>query len=612
MNKDAITAETNRATAEETRIDNKLDAEITRSTTKDIQIETKLNAEITRATSEETRIDDKLDAEITRSTAKDIQLEIDINVETVRAIAAETRIDDKLDAEITRSTAKDTNQDTRLTAIEAKNVAQDTAISNEVTRATAEENSIKEKNTNQDIRLAQLESVVDPEGHQDFQNEFTVTLGSLGSGRVGYRSSSNTGSISHNTFYYGNNLHTLQEFSISSGGVIRIVTDSFLTEADGTTELRVLKIYIDGEKRYEGNVNFSNQSILFTTSDLIIANLTNDNLRSIFRNVFFDIQDAESAFTEEQLVALSQNSATLTLPTRVATAKIKLGSVYDVSEDFANRLAPSGGTSGQVLRKKSGTDYDLEWGTVSGGDGSNYYSALPSNINNATGTQGQTLYYRGKNSDGDSVWLRVKNDVSGTVGSFTGGVEQTRITFKQDGLEVEARTRGVTAGNGSFTAWGSWVEQTTEVDTTALETRITANTTKNTAQDIAINANKAQAEANREEISILNSPKRSQFFDSVTVDATVDSSDDFFWSGARGVNASINEPFDFTAFSNDVANYSSSISNASISLSAVCNCKISGRNICITSCVCYAISLKQHQRCSVISLRYRCVFCNSI
>ena len=238
VNKDAITAETNRATAEETRIDNKLDAEITRSTTKDIQIETKLNAEITRATSEETRIDDKLDAEITRSTAKDIQLEIDINVETVRAIAAETRIDDKLDAEITRS--------------------------------TAEENSIKEKNTNQDIRLAQLESVVDPEGHQDFQNEFTVTLGSLGSGRVGYRGEGNRGSISHDTFYYGNNLHTLDEFSISSGGVIRIVTDSFLTEADGTTELRVLKISIDGT---EYNLNQQSSRDRYQGGSITVPNV---------------------------------------------------------------------------------------------------------------------------------------------------------------------------------------------------------------------------------------------------------------------------------------------------------------------------------------------------
>lgn len=35
---------------------------------------------------------------------------------------------------------------------------------------------------------------------------------------------------------------------------------------------------------------------------------------------------------------------------------------------FKARLLPSGGSSGQVLAKASGTDYDVEWITLTNGD----------------------------------------------------------------------------------------------------------------------------------------------------------------------------------------------------------------------------------------------------
>lgn len=56
---------------------------------------------------------------------------------------------------------------------------------------------------------------------------------------------------------------------------------------------------------------------------------------------------------------------------------------------------PSGGTTGQVLKKASGTDYDTEWGSAG--------SSLPSG-----GTQGQVLT-KNSSTDGDASWVNAES-----------------------------------------------------------------------------------------------------------------------------------------------------------------------------------------------------------
>ena len=54
----------------------------------------------------------------------------------------------------------------------------------------------------------------------------------------------------------------------------------------------------------------------------------------------------------------------------LATFKEKLDAIFDTkANSSAVHNVPSGGTSGQVLKKVSGTDYDVAWGNESGGGG---------------------------------------------------------------------------------------------------------------------------------------------------------------------------------------------------------------------------------------------------
>nr|DAG84179.1 MAG TPA: Baseplate wedge protein [Caudoviricetes sp.] len=102
-----------------------------------------------------------------------------------------------------------------------------------------------------------------------------------------------------------------------------------------------------------------------------------------------------------------------------------------------NKLIPVGGLAGQALVKKSGSDYDVEWATISGGSGgTTNYNALSNrpSINDVIlegsmtaadlgiysvptgGTTGQALV-KNSNDDHDYVWK--------TIGSSGGDVDLT-------------------------------------------------------------------------------------------------------------------------------------------------------------------------------------------
>lgn len=72
-----------------------------------------------------------------------------------------------------------------------------------------------------------------------------------------------------------------------------------------------------------------------------------------------DLPEAETVFGTDTLV-LSQNGTTKS----VAASLLKL-----IFGGEAENGIPAGGTAGQVLVKKSGTDYDAEWQTSTGGNG---------------------------------------------------------------------------------------------------------------------------------------------------------------------------------------------------------------------------------------------------
>lgn len=135
-----------------------------------------------------------------------------------------------------------------------------------------------------------------------------------------------------------------------------------------------------------------------------------------------------------------------------------------------NKLVPVGGLAGQALVKKSGSDYDVEWATVSGGSGgTTNYNALSNrpSINDVTlegdmtaadlgiysvptgGTTGQILKKTSSAADG-YAWA----DESG--GSGTGGVSSS-------GGEWKSLT--INCGDGAV----QWTEDIDEADEITIE-----------------------------------------------------------------------------------------------------------------------------------------------
>lgn len=141
-----INKETERATAEEQRIEGKVDAETERATEaervlqenidretqratgEEQRIEGRLNEEIQRATGEEQRIEGKLDAEIQRSTAEDERIDAKLDTEIQRAKDAEKVLTDNLDAEIHRAQDEEAKLHGEIETERGERKAEDLAI----------------------------------------------------------------------------------------------------------------------------------------------------------------------------------------------------------------------------------------------------------------------------------------------------------------------------------------------------------------------------------------------------------------------------------------------------------------------------------------------------
>jgi len=110
----AIKVETDRAEAEEQRIEEKLDEEIARAKAEEERIDDKLDEEIARAKAEEERIDDKLDEEIVRATRTEQGLNHRIDLvndeldsEESRALATEQELRNLINGESSEREAAD-------------------------------------------------------------------------------------------------------------------------------------------------------------------------------------------------------------------------------------------------------------------------------------------------------------------------------------------------------------------------------------------------------------------------------------------------------------------------------------------------------------------------
>lgn len=135
-----------------------------------------------------------------------------------------------------------------------------------------------------------------------------------------------------------------------------------------------------------------------------------------------------------------------------------------------NKLVPVGGLAGQALVKKSGSDYDVEWATISGGSGgTTNYNALSNrpSINDITlegsmtaadlgiysvptgGTTGQVLKKTSSAADG-YAWAD-ESGGSGTGGGSSGGGEWKSLT--------------INCGDGAV----QWTEDIDEADEITIE-----------------------------------------------------------------------------------------------------------------------------------------------
>lgn len=151
-----INKETERATAEEQRIEGKVDAETERATEaervlqenidretqratgEEQRIEGRLNEEIQRATGEEQRIEGKLDAEIQRSTAEDERIDAKLDTEIQRAKDAEKVLTDNLDAEVHRAQDEEAKLHGEIETERGERKAEDLAIRGALNDANAD------------------------------------------------------------------------------------------------------------------------------------------------------------------------------------------------------------------------------------------------------------------------------------------------------------------------------------------------------------------------------------------------------------------------------------------------------------------------------------------
>ena len=165
VNADAIAAVDTAYKAADVTLQGNIDTEVTRAkaveNTLNTKIDTDVKSETDRAKAEEARIEakatDLVSAEETRAIAAELALktkiEVDVKTESDRAHEAEAELDSKIDAEVIRATsAEQTNADAITTLDTAYKAADatldtkiDTLITAETTRAKGEETRIETK-----------------------------------------------------------------------------------------------------------------------------------------------------------------------------------------------------------------------------------------------------------------------------------------------------------------------------------------------------------------------------------------------------------------------------------------------------------------------------------
>ena len=116
--------------------------------------------------------------------------------------------------------------------------------------------------------------------------------------------------------------------------------------------------------------------------------------------------------------------------------------IEDLNEAAAERGFPTGGTTGQVLKKKSNTDFDTEWANESGGGVTdvqvNGTSVVSSGVANIP-TAGSNVY--GVVKMGDD--LTIVETVSGTTPSITGAANHRYVCGEVSTLSISTPASGI-------------------------------------------------------------------------------------------------------------------------------------------------------------------------
>ena len=133
--------------------------------------------------------------------------------------------------------------------------------------------------------------------------------------------------------------------------------------------------------------------------------------------------------------------------------------------DYVNNKIPSGGKPGQVLVKYSTKDYDLSWAdidTSSGGGGGTIIGdcKVPTG-----GTQGQILAKK-SNSNFDLIWVDAPKNTSGSSGNckMPAGGTKGQILAKKSGNDFDAEWVNAPSGTGGSTLSGKFTCIGTERD----------------------------------------------------------------------------------------------------------------------------------------------------
>ena len=140
------------------------------------------------------------------------------------------------------------------------------------------------------------------------------------------------------------------------------------------------------------------------------------------------------------------------------------GAVWSVDGKTGNvSVLPQGGTQGQILKKASGTDYDVEWDDESGGGGSSPSPASTTPADLGTAAVGTSLDY----ARADHVHKKpTAADIgAGTYSKPSGGIPSSDMTSAVQsslGKADAAIPAPSSPASGAFLVWNgsAWVAQT--------------------------------------------------------------------------------------------------------------------------------------------------------